>query len=105
MSDVQCLVEESEDQTSCRLRISGSLNVCNAVSLHQVILATCEKYPQMTILLENVEAFDVTALQILAAAKRFPSCQVRLEAWSETECVGHWVRVGGFVHDFPELAA
>ena len=100
-----CQLEEIEDSTTCRIRLSGNLNVSNALTLHQAVVTTCEKYPQVDLLLHDVTAFDVASMQILLAAVNDTSTRVTVQIGENADSVTHWLSIAGIGDDVLKFIA
>lgn len=95
MSELKCVTEEQQESSACLLRLSGELNITNAQKLYQRVLETCETFPEVQLLLHDVTAFDVSAIQILIAAVRAPVTRVSVQIGDGAECVSHWLNLSG----------
>ena len=95
MCELKCVTEEQQESSACLLRLSGDLNISNAQKLHQRVLETCETFPEVRLLLHDVTAFDVSAIQILIAAVHTPVTKVIVQIGDGAECVTHWLNLSG----------
>ena len=95
MCELNCKTEEQTESSACVLRLSGELSVSNAQQLYQRILKACETFPEVQMLLNDVTAFDVSAMQILIAAVHNPVTKVSVRVGDGAECVTHWLNLAG----------
>lgn len=95
MCGLNCVTEEQPESSACLLRLSGELNVSNAQKLYQQVLETCETFPEVRMLLHDITAFDVSAIQILIAAVHTPVTKVSVRVGDGAECVTHWLNLAG----------
>lgn len=100
MSDYSCVVEEAADSTRAKVLLSGSLHVSNAFALHQKLTSLVEKYSQLDIVLNEVTAFDVSAMQILLAARRESDTKVSVTFGEGCDSASHWLQVAGMSQAF-----
>ena len=95
MCELNCTTEERPESATCVLRLSGELSVSNAQKLYLQVLETCETFPEVQVLLNDVTAFDVSAMQILIAAVHNPATKFSVRLGDGAECVTHWLNVAG----------
>lgn len=100
MSEYSCVVEEAADSTRAKVLLSGSLHVSNAFALHQTLTSLVEKYSQLDIVLNEVTAFDVSAMQILLAARRESDTKVSVTLGEGCDSASHWLQVAGMSKAF-----
>ena len=95
MTEMISTTEELEGSSTCRIRLSGAINVSNAQVLHQTVVNVCEKFPQVELLLHDVTAFDAACMQILRAAQREATTKVTIQTGENADCVAHWLGIAG----------
>lgn len=101
MSQMRCETKEYDGGSSCRMHLSGALNVGNAQAVCQCVLSNCEKYSRVGIVLEDVTAFDASVMQILLAAQRIETAGVSIFRGSQAESVEHWLNIAGLREMLP----
>jgi hypothetical protein len=69
------------------------------------MLSACEKYPQVSVVLDDITAFDVSAMQILLAAVRKTTARVDIRLRENSDCVTHWLNIAGLQDAVPVQAA
>jgi anti-anti-sigma factor len=105
MESLQTAFEESADSSTCHIRLSGDMTISHALSLHQTLLSTTEKYPQVEITLQNVVAFDVSAIQLLLATVNDSTTKVRVSIGENADCVKRWLATAGLPRAFEPQSA
>ena len=100
MSDFSCVVEEASDSTRALVRLSGDLQVSHAFALHQKLAGLVEKYSHLDIVLNEVTAFDVSAMQILLAVRKESDTKVTIKLEDGCDSVNHWLKVAGTIQAF-----
>lgn len=105
MNTMQSVTEEQSGGSACVLQLKGELTVSNAQQLHLQVLSACEKYPQVSVVLDDITAFDVSAMQILLAAVRETTTRVDIRLGENSGCVTHWLNIAGLHEAVPVRAA
>ncbi len=100
MSDFTCAVEEAAAGERAIVRLGGDLHVSNAFAIHQKLVSLAEKYSALDIVLGDVTAFDVSAMQLLLAAKKETDTQVKVSFGEGCDSVTHWLKVAGMTSAF-----
>jgi anti-anti-sigma regulatory factor len=105
MNALHSAIQEQPGSAGCQIRLSGDLNVGHAMDLHRILTSACEKFSHVDILLHDVTAFDVSAIQLLLAASAETATKVVVQTGENSDCVSHWLTVAGLPNVFASAVA
>ena len=100
MSDFSCDVEEAATGERATVRLGGDLLVSNAFAIHQKLVSLVEIYSALDVVLGDVTAFDVSAMQLLLASKKETDTKVNVSFGEGCDSVRHWLNVAGMSSAF-----